>query len=180
MENFLSLIKERRSIRRFLAQELPEELTAQLLEAVRMAPSWGNCQCWEVILIDQPELKAALQQTLAPRNPATLAVVTAPLVIALCGRRKLSGYYQGVAATEIGDWLLFDLGLACQNLCLTAHALGLGSVVVGAFDHQKAAELLQVPAEYALVALIPAGYPSQDPAPPRRRPTAEFTHRNRF
>lgn len=180
VDNFLSIVKERRTIRRFLPREIPAELVGKLLEAVQMTPSWGNSQCWEVILIDRPELKESLQQTLLPRNPASLAIVGAPLLIALCGKKQLSGYYQGGATTELGDWLLFDLGLACQNLCLTAHAHGLGSAVVGAFDHRRAAALLAVPEEYELVALLPIGYPDQDPPPPRRRAVTDFTHRNGF
>lgn len=176
----MAVIKGRRTIRRFLPKAVPGELVELLLEAVQMAPSWGNSQCWEVILIDDPKLQKQLQQTLVPRNPSTMAVVAAPLLIALCGKRQVSGYYHGVATTQLGDWLLFDLGIACQNLCLTAHNYGLGSAIVGAFDHQRAAALLNVPEGYDLATLIPIGYPDQDPAPPRRRSPAEFTHRNGF
>jgi len=48
--------------------------------------------------------------------------VNAPVVLVICGTKGLSGYYNGQASTEKGDWLMFDLGIAMQTLCLAAHA----------------------------------------------------------
>jgi nitroreductase len=76
--------------------------------------------------------------------------------------------------------MMYDLGLATQNLCLTAQSLGLGSVIVGSFDHAAAAELLTVPDGYEIVSLIPLGYPAHSPTAPARRAVAEFVHYRRF
>ena len=75
---------------------------------------------------------------------------------------------------------MFDLGIACQNICLSAHALGLGTVVVGLFDHARAAAELNVPPDCELVALIPLGHPAKSPGAPARREPAEFAHSDRF
>jgi nitroreductase len=75
---------------------------------------------------------------------------------------------------------MFDLGIACQSICLTAHALGLGTVVVGLFDHDKAKTVLKVPPGYELVAMIPLGFPAKTPSAPNRREISEFTHQNFF
>jgi nitroreductase len=101
-------------------------------------------------------------------------------VVAVCGKTQSSGYYKGEVTTKFGDWLLFDLGLATQNLCLAAHTLGLGSVVVGLFNHDAAKTILSVPEGYELVALIPLGHPAKISGPPKRREPAEFVHSNRF
>ena len=58
--------------------------------------------------------------------------------------------------------------------------MGLGSVIVGSFDHKAAEELLQVPSGYELVALIPIGYPDNQPSAPKRRSISEFVHYDRF
>ena len=104
----------------------------------------------------------------------------APAVIALCGKLKTSGYYKGEAATKLGDWFMFDLGIATQSLCLTAHSLGLGTVVVGMIDHDKANKVLGVREGYEVVALIPIGYPAKDSPAPKRREIKEFTHLEKF
>lgn len=75
---------------------------------------------------------------------------------------------------------MFDLGLATQSLCLTAYSLGLGTVIVGALDHDKAKEVLGVGEGYEVAALIPVGYPARDSGAPKRREIGEFTHYERF
>jgi len=75
---------------------------------------------------------------------------------------------------------MFDLGIATQTICLTAHDLGLGTVVVGLFDHDKAKEAVEVPEGYELAALIPLGYAAKGSAAPKRQEINEFTHYERF
>ena len=180
MADLAKIIKGRRSIRKYEDKEVPGELLDKVLEAVQWAPSWANTQVWEVIVIGNRSLKEKLQETIAPRNPATKAVVDAPVVLALCGKLGTAGYYNGQVTTKHGDWFMFDLGLAAQNLCLAAHDLGLGTVIVGLFDHNKAAEVLEIPPGFELVALIPLGYPATAGQAPQRREIAEFTHNDTF
>ncbi|OGP89258.1 MAG: nitroreductase, partial [Deltaproteobacteria bacterium RBG_16_48_10] len=145
MMNLLEAIKKRRSIRRYKPDSIPDEVVQVIFEAVRWAPSWANTQCWEVILVKEPRIRSELASTLAKGNPALASVTAAPLLLVLCGRKGFSGYYKGQAATVKGDWLMFDTGIAMQNLCLAAHAQGLGTVVVGLFDHKKVEEILGIP-----------------------------------
>jgi len=176
MAELMEVIKARRSIRKYEEKEVPEELLNQVLEAVRWAPSWANTQCWEVIVIKDSATKQRLQETLAKGNPGGKAVVEAPLLLAICGKLESSGYYKNEVTTKFGDWFLFDLGLATQNLCLAAHDLGLGTVIVGLFDHDATKSILGGPAGYELVTLIPLGYPAKVSSAPNRRENGEFTH----
>ena len=180
MENVLDIIKNRRSIRNFEDREVPQEILAQLLEAVRWSPSWANTQCWEVIVVKDLEIKKKLQETMGKGNPATRAIVEAPIVIGICGKLQSSGYYKGEVTTKFGDWFMYDVGLATQSLCLTAHALGLGTVIAGLFDHDKAKAVLQIPEGIELVSLIPTGYPAKGTGAPKRREVSEFTHYDRY
>jgi nitroreductase len=175
MTDLMTLIQERRSIRKYEDREIPEEALRQVLESVRWSPSWANTQCWEVIVVKSAAAKEKLQATLSS-NPATKALVQAPVVLVLCAKTKSSGFYKEQAATKFGDWLMYDLGIATQSICLTAHSLGLATVVVGLFDHGKAAEAMQVPDGYELVTMIPLGYPAKSGSAPKRREIAEFTH----
>jgi nitroreductase len=157
----MSTIKGRRSIRRFQDKPIPEQDLQQILEAVQWSPSWANTQCWEIVVVKSKEVKERLNEALSPTNPAKKGLPDAPVVLAVCGKVKNSGYYKGEATTKLGDWFMFDLGLATQSLCLAAYALGLGTVIVGSLDHDKAKEVLGVGEGYELVALIPVGYPAK-------------------
>ena len=180
MSELMTLIKERRSIRKYQDKEVPEEVLEQLLDAARWAPSWTNSQCWEIVVITDPEVKKAIQGTIPEGNPAAKCVASAPLLLALCARLERSGYYKGVCSTKFGDWFMYDLGLATQNIALMAHALGLGSVILGLFLHDEAAKILHLPDGHEIVSLMPIGYPNEVAKIPPRRPIAEFTHQNSF
>ncbi len=180
MENVLDIIKNRRSIRNFEDRGVPQEVLEQILEAVRWSPSWANTQCWEVIVVKDLEIKKRLQETMGKGNPATRAIVEAPIVIGICGKLQSSGYYKGEVTTKFGDWFMYDVGLATQSLCLTAHALGLGTVIAGLFDHDKAKAVLQIPEGIELVSLIPTGYPAKGTGAPKRREVSEFTHYDKY
>ena len=180
MADVMDVIKSRRSIRRYEDKEIPEEHIQQVLEAVQWSPSWANTQCWEVVLVKDAGMKEKLQEILSKNNPASKGIIQAPVVVALCGKVKNSGYYKGEARTKFGDWFMFDLGLATQSLCLAAHNLGLGTVIVGDLDHNKAKEVLGAGDDHEVVVLIPLGYPAKDSRAPKRREIGEFTHHDRF
>jgi len=180
MAELMSVIKERRSIRKYEEKDIPREVLDEVLEALRWAPSWANTQCWEVVVVRDAEVKARLQETMGKGNPATKSIVNAPVVLALCGKLGTSGYYKEQVTTKFGDWILFDLGIAAQTLCLAAHDLGLGTVIVGLFDHDKAARAIEVPQGYELACLVPMGYPAKTPSAPKRKEAGEFTHREKF
>lgn len=180
MENLMDVIKNRRSIRHYQDKEVPQEVLDQVLDAVKWSPSWANTQCWEVVVAKSPQVKQKLQEAMGKGNPATKSIVEAPLVLAMCGKLGSSGFYKDQVTTKFGDWFMFDLGIATQSLCLAAHGLGLGTVIAGLFDHDKAKEALQVPEGYEVVALIPIGYPARGTSAPKRREISEFTHIDKF
>lgn len=176
MADFSAVLMGRRSIRKFQDRPVPPQVLDQVLTAVQWSPSWANTQCWEVVVVTEPEAKQALQGTLQKGNPAAKALVAAPVVLVLCGKAQSSGYYKGQATTKHGDWMLFDLGIACQSMLLEARNQGLGTVVVGLFYHDQVAKLLGVPKGYEVAAMIPLGYPDHEPKPPARKELDQFVH----
>ncbi len=173
-------IKGRRSIRKYKHDPVPEGVLQTLLEAVRWAPSWANTQCWEVVVVKDPKIKSELAATLPKTNPALSSMTEAPLVIVLCGEKGVAGFKKEEAVTVKGDWLLFDTGIAMQNLCVAAHALGLGTVIVGRFDHQKVSEILGVPHNVEVVAMTPLGYPAAEGRTPKRKEISEFVFYEKY
>jgi nitroreductase len=181
MTALMDLITQRRSIRHFDNQPVSDAQLHVLLEAVRWAPSWANTQCWEIVVARDAAVKAELQACLPPKgNPASNAMVQAPVVLVVCAKTGTSGFYKELATTKFGDWMLFDLGLATQNLCLAAHDMNLGTVIVGLFDHDKARTVLGLPAGYEVVSMLPVGHPAKVGGAPKRKETADFTHYDKW
>ncbi len=181
MMDVMEAIRERRSIRKYEDRNIPEDVLSHILESVRWSPSWANTQCWDIIVVTDNKVKEDLQGSLPPKgNPAFKAIVAAPVLLVICGKLNTSGFYKDIVTTKFGDWFMFDLGIAAQNICLAAQSYGLGTVIVGLFDHDKAKKVLNVPEDHELVAMIPMGYPAKKSSAPKRREVEEYTHDNKF
>jgi len=176
----MEAIKGRRSIRKYKPDPILDDILQKLFEGARWAPSWANTQCWEVIVVRDPRVKSEILRTVPETNRAHSAMVEAPVILILCGKKGVSGFKRGEAVTVKGDWLMFDTGLAMQNLCLAAHGLGLGTVIIGMFDHKKVEEILGVPQDREVVAMTPLGYPAAESVAPKRKEISEFVFNERY
>jgi nitroreductase len=176
----MNVVKERRSVRNFEDRPIPDEMLQAVLEAVQWSPSWANTQCWEIVVVKSPEVKARLQEAVPKSNPAFKSILNAPVVLVLCARLNDSGYYKNVVTTKFGDWFMFDLGIATQSIALAAQAMGLGTVIAGLFEHDKAAAAVNMPAGHELVVMIPMGFPSKIPSAPKRKDISEFSREDSF
>jgi nitroreductase len=179
-------IAGRRSIRKYKDDPIDEKVLGQVLEAARLAPSWANTQCWKLVVVKDKAIKDRLAGTMfafpGHTNVTAEGLKTAPVAIAFCAELRKSGYsFQEPRqpATDKGEfWYMFDAALATENLCLSALSFGLGTVIIGAFDPKAAAEILQVPAGFAVVALTPLGYPDEAPAARPRKEMSEIVFTN--
>jgi len=171
----------RRSVRKYGPDPIPDEQLERVLETARLAPSWANTQCWEIIVVKDPDTKKKLSDTLSEHNPARKAMVEAPMVIAALGKKGLAGVKGGIPATKLGDWFMFDVALLLHQLSLAAWGLGLGTVHVGLFDHDAAAGILDVPEGVEVVELMPLGKPIGPAKPaPARKPLSEFVFSEKY
>jgi len=177
----LEAIKGRRSIRRYKTTPVDDKTVELVLEAARWAPSWKNNQCWRFIVVRDRVVRSRLADTLtslSSTNVASEAIKEAPVLIVACAELGKSGYSSREPdrpATDKGEWYMFDVALAMQNLVLVAHSLGLGTVHVGLFDAKEAARILDVPDSFCVVSMTPLGYPDQEPGPaPRRKELSEI------
>jgi len=176
----LQAIKTRRSIRKYKTTPIDDKTIELILEAARWAPSWKNTQCWRFIVVRDAEIKSKLAGTLSEHNPSTDAIKKAPVVIVACAELGKSGYHQDKIGTDKGDWFMFDVALAMQNLVLAAHSLGLGTVYVGLFDAKKLASILGVPEGFCVVCMTPLGYPDEEPEPKPRRELCESVFYDKY
>jgi len=183
MELQEALLK-RRSIRRFTEDVVTDEELAQIFDTVRWSPSWGNTQVWEFVVVRERELIHKLTETYRMEkgtNPATNCSRAASALIVVCAKTGVSGCYGGKESTKFSNWFMFDLGIATQTLCLKAHEMGLGTVVVGLLDHDACKQLIALPDGYEAVAVLPIGRPAVEPKTgPPRKAVADMVHLDTF
>ncbi len=169
----MKCIMERASVREFRPDPVQDMLVDEILQAGIAAPSAGNCQDWDFIVVRRPESRkrlaeAAMGQTMLEK---------APLVIVVCANMRKAGRY-GERGRNL--YSLQDSAAACQNIMLAAWDRGLGSCWVGGFDEGAVREALAIPEHVRPVAMIPIGYPSVKPQKPERWPLKDFVHQERF
>lgn len=190
-----------RAIRYFRPDPVPDELLDQVIWAATRAPSPGNTQEWDFVVVTDPSQRArvgeVLRDALAERlgrlaampreseserlmveGAANLAATIgdAPVIVLVCGPVR----YPAGHPDERFTWSA--LYPAAQNLIVAARALGLGSTFT-TFHH--AAEhglrrVLGIPDEVRIGATIPLGWPAREFGPVRRRPIEHFVHRDRW
>jgi len=167
-------IKGRRSVRAYLPDPVPDPDLIKILEAGIHAPSAGNCQPWEFVVVRDSGRKEALSQAAHGQR----FLLEAPLVVVVCANiPRTSGRY-GRRGAEL--YCIQDTAAAIQNMLLTAYSLGYGTCWVGAFDEEMAARAIEAPKHVRPVAMIPIGRPAEKPRMPPRASLDEVVHEETF
>ncbi|KUO40162.1 MAG: hypothetical protein APZ16_07045 [Candidatus Hadarchaeum yellowstonense] len=167
-------IKGRRSIRGFKPESISDADLEKILEAGISAPSAGNCQPWEFVIVRDQKIKQKLVQ--AARGQSFLA--EAPVVIVICADVNRTASRYGERGRTL--YCIQDTAAAAQNIHLAAYALGYGTCWVGAFDESAAAEAIKAPAGVRPLIMIPIGKPREKPKPTPRTPLRERIHQETF
>ncbi|NLL78654.1 MAG: nitroreductase [Clostridiales bacterium] len=174
--NAKDCIKGRRSIRRFQTTPIDHTLLSEIIETASYAPSWKHTQIARYIALEG-DLKDRIASECTESWPNNGKIIqSAPMLIAVTIIKNRSGFERdGSFSTAREDgWQMFDAGIAAQTFCLAAYEQGIGSVILGIFDEAKAASLLELPEDRDVIALIPIGYPDEDPAAPKRKPVEDL------
>ena len=158
-------ILERRSIRSYKPERMPDEDLRAILEAGRQAPSGGNRQPWHFVVVKE----ASLKEQVATACSGQLWMAQAGVVIAAVGLPAAGGKF-----------FLIDTAIALQNMILAAHSLGYGTCWIGSFDEAKVKELLGVPGDARVVCLTPVGVPAEAPEARPRKQMAEVFSLDRY
>jgi len=167
-------IFQRQSIRAFKDREIPEEKLIKILQDANQAPSAGNLQARDFIIVREEKTKAQLAQ--AALGQSFLA--QAPVVIAVCANPLRSAQKYGARGANL--YSLIDAALAIENLMLSCIEEGIGSCYIGAFHEKRVCELLKLPKNILPIALIPIGYPAESPQRTERMPLDQIVHRERW
>lgn len=167
-------IKNRRSIRQFTNQTVPNEMANQLIEAARMTPTAGNAQPYRLVIVRQPEQKNRLSHAAYGQKQ----LQTASVVFVVCADLKRAQEAYGDRGRNL--YCIQDTAAVTQNMLLAAHGLGLGACWIGAFKEEEVKKAVNAPEDMRPVAMIPIGYPAESPSPRPRRQPVEFVHQETF
>lgn len=170
----LEAIKGRRSVRAFKSDDVSPEIVEKLIDAARQAPSAGNIQPWEFIIVRESEIKRNLVEAASDQS----FIEEAPVVITVCANENRTAQEYGSRGKTL--YCLQDTAAATQNLLLFAYSIGLGACWVGAFREEEARKALEIPSEIRPVAIIPVGYPAETPPPRDRRAINLIVHYETF
>ncbi len=149
----MDAIKTRKSVRAYLAQPIEDEKLDAVLEAARLAPSAANLQEWRFVIVREPETR----KKLAAVAGGQAFVAEAPVVIVACAEKGGEFMRWGKPCYPT------DVAIALDHLSLAAVDQGLGSCWIGLFDDKKVKEVLRIPDEIRVEALMLLGYPA-DPS----------------
>ncbi|HYC01445.1 MAG TPA: nitroreductase family protein [Candidatus Limnocylindrales bacterium] len=188
-----------RAMRYLRSDPVPHELIVTVLEAAICAPSPGNSQGWDFVVVRDRATLDALAAVMRPAIQAVLppipeqgdatrrrmlagahhlveSIEKVPAWIFVCGRPV----YPPGAPTE--GWIWPAVYPAAQNILLAARALGLGATFTTYHMLAEAGvrSILSIPAEARIAVSIPLGWPEKPFGPVRRRPLEEFVHWDRW
>jgi nitroreductase len=169
MEDCLKLIFDRQSIRKFQNRDIPDDVLLKVLSAGNAAPTAGNLQARDFIIVKERETKKLVAE--AAMNQKFIA--DAPVVIVVCANYPRSMRVYGEKGKLYAEQ---DATAAIENILIAACAVGLGATWVGAFYESKISAILEIPEFSKPVAIIPVGYPAEDPEKKSRYPVEELIH----
>jgi nitroreductase len=169
--DFFDVIAKRQSIRAYRPQAIDDETITRLLEAIRTAPTAGNLQAYQVYLVRTPDKIKAL--TKASMDQECIAEARAVMVFCTDAPRSVSKY--GDRGRNL--YCIQDATIAATIAHLAATALGLGSVLVGAFKEEDVAAAIGAPPHQRPITMLPLGYPAEQPARTERRPLSDLVVR---
>lgn len=146
-------IKQRRSVREYKLEPVPEEKLNRVLEAARLAPSAHNAQPWKFVVVKDEGKRRELAEAAAGQS----FVGEAPIVIVAVALEP-----EHIMSCDVPAYAV-DLAIACDHITLQAVEENLGTCWIGAFSQEKVKEILSIPKRYKVVALLPLGYPADRP-----------------
>ena len=192
-------IEQRRSIRKFKADAVPDEHIRALIDAARLAPSGSNAQPWRFKIVTDEAIRSKLAEAAYDQS----FIAQAPVVLVCCA--DIQGYFAGTVSgiqdlgkagavetsivrrirkrveelrtMEVEDVIpriALNVGIAIEHIVLRALDFGLGSCWMRAFDEQMVKDIFGWGDNISVVALLPVGYPDEAPAPRKRRTIEEI------
>jgi FMN reductase (NADPH) len=166
MTEIFRILNAHRSIRKFKAKAIPEDLLTKIISSSRQAPTSSNLQAYSIIVVKDSVKKKTLAH-LAGDQPW---VESCPIFLVLCPDLyrleqvcKLRGYEINDKYIEDFMVAVVDAALVAQNILVAAEASGLGVCIIGGIrrNPDEVSQLLKLPERVFPLLGICLGYPDQ-------------------
>lgn len=164
--NCVNQLLNRRSIRKYRKETIPEDVRNNILEAGRLAPSATNVQPWHFVVITDQEGKDA------------------------CSFGNFNRWTSGADFIVVGvyrknnpmmdNYAKMDVTIALQNMVIAGWLQGVGSCWIGAWNDAVLRKVLEIPADCVIVGIIPFGYPDELPITPSKKPLDQIIHKEKW
>ena len=169
----LDVIRDRKSIRSYRSDPIPDEILFKILEAGRLAPSGKNLQPWKFIIVRDNTLKKRLSEACVKQ----FFMAEVPVIIAACAFPENCYARMG---RYMKSWPV-DVAIALEHMILVAQEEGLGTCILGWFNEKKVKALLHIPKSRRVELIITLGYPaSEQPREKRRKSMDDISSFNRY
>ncbi len=152
METF-DCIESRRSVRKYDKKDVPDEMIAEILTGGTYAPSAGNMQEWEFIVVKDKEKKRKLSEASLRQSQ----LIEAPVVIVVLANLEKIGEKYKERGKQV--YALQDTAACVQNMLLVAHDLDLGACWIGAFDEDEVGNIVEIPDKFRVTGMVTVGFP---------------------
>jgi nitroreductase len=188
MNAVIEAIKKRRSVRSYESKPIPKDIITMIIEAGNEAPSAMNSQPWRFVVVEDEKVKEKLLGAALPNAKKILEMVKDvdperyEMIIRRYGELNDPIYYSAPAIVFVigsGRYADHSCPLACENMMLAAHSLGLGSCWVGfgamVTEDAGVRNILELQENEKIFGPILLGYPKDYPArPPKREPQVKW------
>jgi nitroreductase len=176
----------RKCVRHYLSKDVHDSMIIRILDAGRQAPSAGNYQPWEYIIVRNPQVREHIVESCFTGTRENFPtddhgedwMLEAPVLVVVTINQRLA---RGVFG-ERGEKLygIQSVAASIENILLAANAYGLGSCWVGAFAEERVAALIGCPRYMRPCAILTIGWPADNSKKPKRHALGEFVHIEKF
>jgi nitroreductase len=167
------VIRNRHSVRNFSDKMPPKKIIDEIIKYANLAPSAGNLQARDFVIIDDNTIKEKLSTAAFHQK----FIVEAPIDIVVCANLKRISSY-GNRGREL--YCIQDASAAVEYILLLAVDNGLDACWVGAFDEKKVSTILNLPSYVRPIAIIPIGYSNTQKISTPRMDINVLTHLNHW
>ncbi|MDY4078708.1 MAG: nitroreductase family protein [Clostridium sp.] len=180
--NFFELINKRESVRGYLDKPVEREKIEKIIECARLSPSACNAQPWKFVVVDNKKIVEKISKNLY--DPLIGGInkfaLTSPVFIVVVGeKRNLTSKIGSVVKNK--DYTSMDIGIACENICLAATELGLGTCMMGWFKEKGIKKILEIPDKKEIHLVISLGYhENKEPRKKVRKEINEIFSYNKY
>lgn len=169
---FTSVVKNRRSIRKFKNEPVPTELLKEIIGTCAFVPSWKNTQIARYNVVQSADKIKEIAENALMGGEHNMGILKGtPCLVVMSYVKNRCGFERDgtFSTSKEGTWQMFDAGIAAQTFVLSLYEKGLGSVIMGIFDDKKAAEIIGLDQTEEVAALIAVGYPDEEPTVPKKK-----------